>query len=98
MSNNKTNLFHTLTPQDIQSIIFLAYSAGVEIGKAKEKTSNLMSDVGRGVFGMMNGRDANHLIGAIGDNNPDIINKMSSFGMKLIADLCNQYNCNNFLK
>ena len=49
MSNNL--LFQTLTSQDIQSIIFLAYSAGVEVGKAKEKTANLMSDVGRGVFG-----------------------------------------------
>ena len=53
MSNNL--LFQTLTSQDIQTIIFLAYSAGVEVGKAKEKTSNLMSDVGRGVFATMAG-------------------------------------------
>ena len=97
MSNNL--LFQTLTSQDIQTIIFLAYSAGVEVGKAKEKTSNLMSDVGRGVFATMNGRDANHVIGGNQENNnPDIINEMSSFGMKLIENLCKQYNCNNFLK
>ena len=96
MSNNQ--LFSTLTQSEIQSIIFLAYSAGVEAGKAKEKTTNLMSDVGRGVFGTFKGRDANHCIGESGNNDPDIINDMSKFALKTIENLCKKYNCNNFLK
>lgn len=96
MSNNQ--LFSTLTHSEIQSIIFLAYSAGIEAGKAKEKTTNLMSDVGRGVFATFKGRDANHCIGGSNNSDPDIINDMSNFALKIIEELCRKYNCNNFLK
>ena len=91
-------LFSTLTQSEIQSIIFLAYSAGVEAGKAKEKTTNLMSDVGRGVFATFKGKDANHWIGGSNNSDPDIINDMSNFALKTIETLCEKYSCNNFLK
>lgn len=94
----KNQLFTTLTQGKIQSIIFLAYSAGVEAGKAKEKTVNLMSDVGRGLFGTFKGRDANHCMSGSGNNDPAIINDMSNFALKIIEQLCEKYNCNNFLK
>jgi len=92
-------LFLTLTQSEIQSIIFLAYSAGVYAGKAKEKTTNLMSDVGRGACAKAKMHDANRYIGSYTSNNsPEIINDMSNFALKTIEKLCEKYNCNNFLK
>jgi DNA-binding transcriptional regulator of glucitol operon len=65
--------------EEFIGLISAAFVAGEMAGKAKEKKDFLMSEVGKGIAAMQNGKDSNSVLGEESSSfNPNLINDLSA--------------------